>query len=48
MRKLMDSSRMRALGWKPKINLEQGIDQMISRLRTQYAASPREKRAVLG
>jgi len=25
-RKLMDSSRMAALGWKPKTNLEQGID----------------------
>ena len=47
MRKLMDSSRMRALGWKPKIDLEQGIEQMISRLRSQYAASPREKRAVV-
>jgi GDP-L-fucose synthase len=24
-RKLMDSSRLRSLGWRPKINLEQGI-----------------------
>ena len=24
-RKLMDSSRLRALGWKPKVDLETGI-----------------------
>ena len=44
MRKLMDSSRMRSLGWKPKIDLEQGIEQMIERLRAQFPA-PRAKRA---
>ena len=43
MRKLMDSSRMRSLGWKPKIDLEQGIDQMIDRLRAQFS-TPRAKR----
>ena len=47
MRKLMDSSRMRGLGWKPKIDLEQGIEQMIDRLRSQFPA-PRAKRAVAG
>ena len=46
MRKLMDSSRMRSLGWKPKIDLEQGIEQMIGRLRSQSSVAPREKRTV--
>jgi GDP-L-fucose synthase len=27
-RKLVDSSRLRALGWTPKIRLEQGIRQV--------------------
>ena len=43
MRKLMDSSRMRSLGWRPKIDLEQGIEQMIGRLRSQFPA-PQGKR----
>ena len=47
MRKLMDSSRMRTLGWKPKINLEQGIEKMIDRLRSQFP-TPRTKRAAAG
>lgn len=47
MRKLMDSSRMRALGWKPKIDLEQGIEQMIERLRSQFPTA-RTKRAAAG
>lgn len=29
MRKLLDSSRMKKLGWQPKIGLEEGIQQMI-------------------
>lgn len=48
MRKLMDSSRMRSLGWRPKINLEQGIEQMISRLRSQFSGSARAKSAASG
>jgi GDP-L-fucose synthase len=48
MRKLMDSSRMRSLGWRPKIDLEQGIEQMISRLRSQFSVSARDKRAASG
>ncbi len=47
MRKLMDSSRMRSLGWKPKIDLEQGIEQMIDRLRSQFP-TPRTKLAAAG
>jgi GDP-L-fucose synthase len=27
MRKLMDNTRMRKLGWKPKVNLEEGIEK---------------------
>ena len=27
MRKLMDNTRMRRLGWKPKVNLEEGIEK---------------------
>ena len=27
MRKLMDNTRMRKLGWKPKIDLEEGIEK---------------------
>ena len=30
IRKLMDSSLARSFGWKPKINLENGIDLTIS------------------
>lgn len=45
MRKLMDSSRMRSLGWKPKIDLEQGIEQMIDRLRAQFSDSVKTRRA---
>jgi GDP-L-fucose synthase len=26
-RKLLDSSRLRALGWKPKVDIESGISQ---------------------
>ena len=48
MRKLMDSSRMRSLGWKPKINLEQGIEEMIDRLRSDMPATQQEKRAAAG
>ena len=29
-RKLMDSSRMRTLGWKPKISLRQGLRMLTS------------------
>ncbi|HVE89280.1 MAG TPA: GDP-L-fucose synthase [Burkholderiaceae bacterium] len=47
MRKLMDSTRMRSLGWKPKIDLEQGIEQMIDRLRSQFP-TPRTERAAAG
>jgi GDP-L-fucose synthase len=27
MRKLMDNSRMKKLGWKPKVSLEEGIEK---------------------
>jgi GDP-L-fucose synthase len=27
MRKLMDNTRMRKLGWKPKVSLEEGIEK---------------------
>ncbi len=47
MRKLMDSTRMRSLGWKPKIDLEQGIEQMIDRLRSQFP-TPQTERAAAG
>ena len=29
MRKLMDNTRMRKLGWKPKVSLEEGINSLI-------------------
>jgi GDP-L-fucose synthase len=45
MQKLMDSSRMRGLGWKPKIDLETGIEQMIVRLRSQISIPSRAARA---
>ena len=38
MRKLMDSSRVRSLGWRPKISLGQGVVQMLDLLRTNFAA----------
>ena len=47
MRKLMDSSRVRSLGWKPNIDLEQGIEQMIARLRSQFP-TPRTSRVAAG
>jgi GDP-L-fucose synthase len=34
-RKLMDSTRMRALGWAPRISLEQGVAQVIEAYRQQ-------------
>ncbi|MEP6607072.1 MAG: GDP-L-fucose synthase [Burkholderiaceae bacterium] len=46
MRKLMDSSRMRSLGWKPKIDLEHGIEQMIERLRSDLPAAQAKRAAV--
>jgi GDP-L-fucose synthase len=34
-RKLMDSTRMRALGWAPRISLEQGVAQVVESFRQQ-------------
>jgi GDP-L-fucose synthase len=37
-RKLMDVSRLHALGWKHSIPLEQGIEMTWSAVRSQFAA----------
>ena len=34
-RKLMDSSKLTSMGWKPKITLEQGLNEVYTILRTQ-------------
>ena len=36
-RKLMDSSKARALGWKPKITLEEGIERTVKEYREALA-----------
>ncbi len=38
-RKLLDSSRMRALGWEPRISLEQGIQELYAWYRRQVIPS---------
>ena len=40
-RKLMDSSRMLALGWKPQIDLETGIRRVYDDFVKQGTANPR-------
>jgi GDP-L-fucose synthase len=37
MRKLMDSTRLRALGWEPKIALEQGLRRAVVDFRAHHA-----------
>jgi GDP-L-fucose synthase len=37
MRKLMDSTRLRALGWEPKIALEQGLRRAVADFRKNHA-----------
>jgi len=36
LRKLMDNTRMRKLGWKPKVNLEEGIEKTYQWYSKQY------------
>jgi GDP-L-fucose synthase len=38
MRKLMDSSRLRTMGWTPKIGLAEGLSLAVSDFRTNHAA----------
>ena len=38
MRKCMDVSRLKALGWRPEISLESGIEKMIAEYRSLKAA----------
>jgi GDP-L-fucose synthase len=38
MRKLMDSSRLRTMGWAPKIGLAEGLSLAVSDFRTNHAA----------
>ncbi|NGO55884.1 fucose synthetase [Mesorhizobium camelthorni] len=39
-RKLMDSSRLTALGWRPRIELRDGLRQMIDIYGSTIAAQP--------
>jgi len=38
MRKIMDSSRMRYIGWSPKIKLEEGITQTYMNYKFELAS----------
>lgn len=39
-RKLMDSSRLRAMGWRPRIDLDEGLSQTIQEFEAQSNARP--------
>ena len=43
-RKLMDSSRLLALGWKPQVNLEQGIALAYEDFRKRFSVPPASRR----
>lgn len=39
-RKLMDSKKLYAMGWKPKISLDKGIEMVYEEFKSQYFKSP--------
>lgn len=43
-RKLMDISKLTAFGWKPKINLEEGIASVYKEFQAAFSAETKEKR----
>lgn len=45
-RKLMDSSKMRAMGWRPRVGLREGIERTYEWYRAQVAAEPLVRESV--
>lgn len=43
-RKLMDISKLAAFGWKPKINLEEGIASVYNEFQAAFSSDPNDKR----